>query len=442
MAVALVCTARRAVADAASSKRAGGGGSAVRRALAVKHWVEGAAERLQRSYGTFRAAIGSVAWPGSSESLPALQVAATRAMSSPRYLRVVRNAEATLRDSGDSPGGAYAGSPRLSRQPRRTVSYRQGAPSPTLSPSPRVLTSVTRRVIRQTDGSPLREERAHQPLNDFGQPLAPLEYTRDLEQHPGGNTSALGLRAAVHSAHGQHAGSQAGASKLRHAPVTYLVATYTGELTDKDRRQPWYQALDDDQLVELDRLGDDLPHTQGEVSIELIGEGGKTSGYQKLLDAGPNDYHAFRTNAVDEFTLTCDYLGDIQAINVSVDGSTVPPSDIDVSPWMQSVWKLDKVVVSCIRHTRRPPNRWCGCTCVSKPSGDHAKKTGRTKGTIWHFVPPPGQEWIGEMGTGDPQTVSHSRVLLYAIASKGTGMWCDCLIYEWRLRADASKIAG
>lgn len=342
-------------------------------------------------------------------------------MASPRYREVVQNAEAVLRAAqvSDSRSPRAESPAYLSRQPRRSQrSYRHGSPSLTLNRSPSE-TLVTRSFAPRSgvpvrylnDGSPLRKGRAHQPNSDLGQPLEPLQYTRDLEQHPGGSTSALGLRAAVHSAHGQHAGRQAGTSKLRQAPVTYLVATYTGELTDKDRRQPWYQALDEDQLVELDRLGDDLPHTQGEVCIELIGEGGRTSGYQKLLEAGLDDCHAFRRNAVDEFTLTCGDLGDIQAINVSVDGSNIPPSDLDVSPWMQAVWKLDKVVVSCIVHKQRSPNRAYGCSCIGKPSGDHATKTGRTKGTIWHFVPPQGQEWIGEMGTGDPQTVRYSSMM-------------------------------
>lgn len=369
-------------------------------------------------------------------------------MASPRRSRVVQNAEAVLREF-ESP---QSGSPlRVDR--RRSPSYRRGVPSPTLSASPRdraVLSTApddlpawrttSARSVRLSPGVhlspraglPIRyrtvsDERAHAPDNDIDQPITAMEYTRDLEHHPGGNTSSLGLRAAVHSAHGQHAGGHAGASTTRHAPVTYLVAVYTGELTDTDRRQPWYRGLDEEQLVQLDRLGDELPHTQGEVRIELVGEAGKTSGYQKLLDAGPDDYHAFRKNSVDEFTLTCDYLGDIQAINVSVDGTNIPPSDLDVEPWMQAIWKLEKVAVSCIVHTQRRTRAsgWLSsCTCGSQPTGDrttgdHATKTGRARGTIWHFVPPQGQEWIGEKGTGDPQEVSHASERHYVSPQRG-----------------------
>lgn len=377
----------------------------------------------------------------------------TLEMASPRHLRVVQNAEAVLREL-ESP---QSGSPlRVDR--RRSPSYRRDMPSPTLSASTSDRTGLrtasgdlparrtaSGRGVRLSPGAHLpprgrlspraglpvhyrtvSDERAHATDNDIDQPISAMEYTRDLEHHPSGNTSSLGLRAAVHSAHGQHAGGHAGghagASTTRHAPVTYVVAVYTGELTDTDRRQPWYQGLDEEQLVQLDRLGDELPHTQGEVCIELVGEAGKTSGYRKLLDAGPEDYHAFRKNSVDEFTLTCEYLGDIQAINITVDGTKVPPSDLDVEPWMLAIWKLEKVAVSCIIHTQRKTRAsgWRpSCTCGSKPTGDHATKTGRARGTIWHFVPPPGQEWIGDKGTGDPQEVSHASDVAMCRSSEG-----------------------
>ena len=329
-----------------------------------------------------------------------------------------------------SPRGVAVGSPSLRvaralEDAEQVVWDVESRRSPTLSLSPRGREERVVSTIRLSPspgaaapmavyaGSP-RDwyDRAHDPLVRSDLPIAPLDYTADLpeDRHPGGSTNSLGLRTAVHSAHGPSASSVT-AGSVRHAPVTYLVATYTGELTALDKKQAWFQGLEPEQLEQLDRLGNELPHTQAEVCVELIGEDGRTSGKQRLLHAGRDDYHAFRQNTVDEFAVSCEYLGDIREVKLWLDRDGMPPSEDGVEDWVQALWKLNKVVVSCIVHKQQRVRYTgkCGAACCGKPSGDHATRTSRSKGAMWHFVPPRGSEWIGEKGIGDPEEVSERQ---------------------------------
>ena len=316
----------------------------------------------------------------------------------PRYVedrRAVQN-HVRLQPGRD---GTLALSPRHSP---RSPSLRGGSPSYYDSPGP------TRRVVRHglyPDDVP---PRAHltadeTTLENVDQPLAPLEPTANLPGYEGrGNEEDYGLRGAVHAAHGQFAvHDRNGNGADRHAPVTYLIATYTGKLTDNDKKRPWYRALDQLHLDQMAILGNDLAHTQAEVCIELKGADGRRSGRQRLVHAGDHHHHAFRQNMVDEFAVSCEDLGDVSSIELTLDSAGVDP-DPDVDTWLQALWKLDKVVVSCIVHKKQAVR---GMACCGAPSGDHAKKTGKSKGVIWTFVPPAGGEWVGEKGYEDPADV-------------------------------------
>ena len=295
-------------------------------------------------------------------------------------------------------------SPRRSPRGARHSPSLRGGSSPSYHGSP----GSDRRVVRhghyQDDPPPRAYLTADETtLEQTNEPLAPLEPTADLPAHEGrGSADAHGLRGAVHAAHGQFAvHDRDGNGTDRRAPVTYLVATYTGKLTDKDKKRPWYRALEQGHLDQLSWMGNDLTHTQAEVCIELKGTEGR-SGRQRLVHAGHDGHKAFRMDMVDEFAVSCENLGDISSIELSLEPAGIEP-DREVDPWVQALWKLDKVVVSCIVHKKQAVR---GMACCGAPSGDHAKKTGKSKGVIWTFVPPEGHEWVGEKGYEDPADVT------------------------------------
>ena len=76
---------------------------------------------------------------------------------------------------------------------------------------------------------------------------------------------------------------------------------------------------------------------------------------------------------------------------------------------MRALWKVDHVTVSCAAHVQAKscaPALNCLCCGFSRSrrgrgTGDHATTTRVASAKQWEFVPPVGQEWIGEKTSMD-----------------------------------------
>ena len=197
--------------------------------------------------------------------------------------------------------------------------------------------------------------------------------------------TAHGLHNAIHAAHRQHGHGG--------SVTTYLVATYTGIVTDDDKNEVWWQAATEDGPVSS--------HTEAGVFITLMGSASKNTRQleQQLLHPGPEMKHIFQPGAVDEFVVTCPDLGNITGVKLRIE----PHNE---SAWSRNLWKVEKVVVTCLQHAaggtvRKKKKRWLsnGC-CASEQTnkGDHAVQTQRNDSNQqWHFVCPPHKRWVGEI---------------------------------------------
>jgi hypothetical protein len=128
------------------------------------------------------------------------------------------------------------------------------------------------------------------------------------------------------------------------------------------------------------------PHTDAGVSIRLHGtkgEGGSERDPLRLVHEG-EDAEIFRPGHCDEFCVTCPDIGDLQALTVTVDSNG--------RDWSSSMWKLDKVVVTCLQsHKGGGDESGLG---YWSPRGDNVDKSmTTTESSQWHFVPR--QQWLG-----------------------------------------------
>ena len=274
----------------------------------------------------------------------------------------------------------------------------------------------------------------------------PLNPTIRITSEHQGVDPALGevhaLSASVHTTH----------ANVQHPDrrKTYLIATYTSVLSLDDVRQEWfvpYQLCDRDQpcdaqtyplradnLAQVDhvvqeaieeayeqgagrvffddapvvsgqrtdpwsRPGDPdrrkpsptSPHTDAGVTITLHGTKMENSPPQRLVHEGEGA-EIFRQGGIDEFAVTCQDIGDLTAVTVTVDRNG--------NDWSSSMWKLDKIVVTCLQSHK-------GGEHMGSPSGENVDKSIRTANSSqWHFVP--AQQWIGPR---PPSTRSEERDL-------------------------------
>ena len=138
------------------------------------------------------------------------------------------------------------------------------------------------------------------------------------------------------------------------------------------------------------------PHTDAPVFITLVGSASgqgqppPESGRRQLTRSG--DEHAFLPGHMDEFSVVCQELGDLTKVVVELGSGG--------QDWSSMRWKLDKIVVSCLRSDRgqrpTPAPRKSLFSCCSAPApmregrppqGDHAVETAKTTQTPqWHFV--------------------------------------------------------
>lgn len=75
---------------------------------------------------------------------------------------------------------------------------------------------------------------------------------------------------------------------------------------------------------------------------------------------------------------------------------------------MRALWKVDHVTVSCAAHVQPSCAPALNCLCCGfsrsrrgRGTGDHATTTRVASAKQWEFVPPVGQEWIGEKTSMD-----------------------------------------
>ena len=89
-----------------------------------------------------------------------------------------------------------------------------------------------------------------------------------------------------------------------------------------DEQQPWFKALPEDlqQAVLLLEGQNGLAHTQAEVSVRLFGAKGsdKRSPPRRLVHAGGAGSRIFLPHSRDEFVITCEDIGEIDGIELSV----------------------------------------------------------------------------------------------------------------------------
>lgn len=197
---------------------------------------------------------------------------------------------------------------------------------------------------------------------------------------------------------------------------TYLIATYTGLLTEADINHEWfipyvpssgdsrvtdaqteplvdsklqrmiaekYQSWQAKEFFEEDPMGGPYPqepscttpHTDAGVTVTLVGTKGE-SGKQRLVHEG-EDAEIFRPGHVDEFAVTCTDIGELTALIVQHDNNG--------SDWSSSRWKLDKIVVTCLQSQTEFRDDDGG---YWSPRGDHVEKSMTTwQSSQWHFVP-------------------------------------------------------
>ena len=101
-----------------------------------------------------------------------------------------------------------------------------------------------------------------------------------------------------------------------------MITTYTGKKSEMDEQQPWFKALPEDlqQAVRLLEGQNGLAHTQAEVSVQLFGAkgSGKRAGPMRLAHAGGAGSRIFLPHSRDEFVITCEDIGEIDGIELSV----------------------------------------------------------------------------------------------------------------------------
>lgn len=147
------------------------------------------------------------------------------------------------------------------------------------------------------------------------------------------------------------------------APVVY------GQRTD-----PWSRPGDPDRR----KPSPTSPHTDAGVTITLHGTKRQNSPPQRLVREG-DDAEIFRQGGIDEFAVTCQDMGDLTAVTVTVDRNG--------NDWSSSMWKLDKIVVICLQSHK-------GGEDMGSPSGGSVDRSIKTANSSqWHFVP--AQKWIG-----------------------------------------------
>jgi hypothetical protein len=136
------------------------------------------------------------------------------------------------------------------------------------------------------------------------------------------------------------------------------------------------------------------PHTDAGVTITLRGTklGNLTSSPPQRLVHEGEDAEIFRPGHVDEFAVTCPDIGDLKTLEIKVDRNG--------KDWSSSMWKLDRVVVTCLQSHK-------GEEMGVSPRGEHVDKSVRTENSLqWHFVPP--EKWIGPR---PPSTLEQEKSL-------------------------------
>lgn len=142
------------------------------------------------------------------------------------------------------------------------------------------------------------------------------------------------------------------------------------------------------------------PHTDAGVTMMLHGTN-MDSDPQRLVHEG-DDAEIFRPGHVDEFAVTCPDIGDLTALTVQVDTRG--------NDWSSCMWKLDKVVVTCLQSPKGEENG-------ESPRGEHVAKSVATADSLqWYFVPP--QKWIGSTPCSTARVENDLRTTLNKVEQK------------------------
>ena len=184
-----------------------------------------------------------------------------------------------------------------------------------------------------------------------------------------GDGSSRAIHGAVHATHGDPTGA--------HRHKTYIIATYTAELEQDDIDEYFvFDPTNHDQQRAAKRFGvrlqgpthipgwSDLgssPRTDASVWVELVGRISTATGHATVstgrrllarrgMRVGEEEgYHGagaplFSPGHIDEFAITCEELGDIVQCKI---GHANDGHDCNTS-----AWKVAKVVVTCIQHSK------------------------------------------------------------------------------------------
>ena len=308
------------------------------------------------------------------------------------------------------------------RKPQRDTTAPSFAPTPTFqlspdtarTPVPRGARSGSRSTgrspnARAADGpSPRQQQRygidssaaftsaARTANNSRYHDGVPISPTEDKSGH-----GEVGLQHTVHAAHTKELDAP-----LRHK--TYLICTYTADLSQEDVDQPWFVTSSESRdqqdarqtlglrfppdnrveradvwrgLGQPDRRGA-LPgsssRTDAHVGIRLHGSRGE-SGWRTLAQEGEGisemagNVDVFSPGGVDEFAITCTDLGDLQTIEVRQGG--------DGHDQNTSLWKVGRIAITTTQHR-----------ATDKITGQSVKTINNPH---WIFVPKSGEEWLG-----------------------------------------------
>jgi hypothetical protein len=164
---------------------------------------------------------------------------------------------------------------------------------------------------------------------------------------------------------------------------TYIVALYTGEVSEADRTQEWF--IPDpapawvEQVHEEMRPSPTSPDTCCSVRLRLTGTDGHHDEAERIYPVGEN--------MVVEKTIVCQDVGDVRGVTLTLEDSP----DYPVRDWSARRWKLEKVVITCIQHHH-------GAQAVhggDLPKGDYVESTSTTRDALqWHLHDP---QWLGQM---------------------------------------------
>lgn len=212
-----------------------------------------------------------------------------------------------------------------------------------------------------------------------------------------------GLQHTVHAAHARELDAPG-----RHK--TYIIATYTAQLSQEDVDQPWFVTCDenDDQAHARQTLGLRFPPENRTESVEVWGALGSQprnhgsssrtdahiairlhgcadeSGWRTLAQEGEgisehhSDVDVFAPGGVDEFAITCTDLGELRSIEVRQEGNGRDQNT--------SLWKISRIAITTTQHQ-----------ATDKAAGQSVKTDDNPH---WIFIPKPGEEWLGRTPPG------------------------------------------